>query len=134
MNFENVKYEWNVVSTDSFSITIVAWHLKEHEWKWNAYVYLSENHELFAEPQTAIDNIPFHGGCSYDQYITMIPSLGIRYSWQKSHTVLKLGCDYNHYGDEYYSGCAPEYGVPFTIQDDVKRIYEYLKGDNDDGN
>jgi len=132
MNFDELAYEWTPVQAKNYTITIRAWFTKglqgitQDEWHWNVYAHIFESHPLFQDVNKAIQCLPFHGGVTYDQKITSEPAQGTRWDWQKVHTSLKIGCDYSHYGDEYFADCDPKEGVPLDIQDDVKALNEVL--------
>lgn len=51
----------------------------------------------------------WHCGCTY-------------YSKQK--TYVKIGCDYNHVGDEYFSHCDK---LPQEILDDAEQLYKFFE-------
>ena len=51
----------------------------------------------------------WHGGCSY-------------YSKQK--TYVRIGCDYNHLGDDYFTHCDK---LPREILDDAEKLYQFFE-------
>lgn len=132
LNLKNPKYEWTVVQKTDFVIQVKAWKYGEmyDEWIWNIYVLIFDTHPLFKEEnrEAAKHSIPFHGGCTYDSFNTTGPLLGIEYDWQKEASYIKVGNDYNHYGDSFFTSCDPKDGIPWSIEKDISEIYEVLEG------
>lgn len=119
-----LSHEWTF-KTSTFGIQIRCWDLSG-SWVWNMYALIYDNHPLFLEPERATD-LDFHGGCTYDEKFTQEPARGIKYEWQKARSMLKIGCDYNHYCDTYFNQCGPEDGIPSSIQEDAQRLYRQLE-------
>lgn len=123
INYNKMAVEWTPVQNKDFSITVRSWKREsvvESEWHWNVYAHICETHPLFSDVDAAMD-LPFHGGCTYEQYVTYDPAQGIRYEWQKQVKSLKVGCDYSHYGDNFGND-DPVNGVPFIIQKDIEHL------------
>lgn len=129
-NFNKQKYEWMVYRSENYVISVVGWGgytaLRGNDWCWNVYVTFNETHPYYEHPEKAVYEIPFHGGCTYDEKIEYTPSRGIQYDWQKTLKALKVGCDYAHIGDDWIKHCDPKDGVPGVIQNDVNEIIEFL--------
>lgn len=123
LNFALAR-EW-IVKAKTFGIQVRCWNLSG-DWVWNMYALIYDNHPLFEDPERAY-NLGFHGGCTYDEKISSEPARGIRYDWQKLRSMLKVGCDYNHYGDEYFNQCSPEDGIPLGILLDAEALYKQLE-------
>ncbi len=94
---------------------------------WFIYVYIFETHPMFTRFDDDDSNIncahalEFHGGCTFRQHIHRAgKKVGI-----------KVGCDYRHYGDEYYEdlSCKEEAGSVFY---DADVIFNTLKDMQDD--
>jgi len=123
LKFELAR-EWTL-KTNTFGIQIRCWDLSGR-WVWNMYALIYDNHPLFKDPERAY-NLDFHGGCTYDEKISSEPARGIKYDWQKLRSMLKIGCDYNHYRDDYFNECRPEDGIPLEIQQDAESLYRQLE-------
>lgn len=99
------KTEW-AVRGPQFTI-VVSKHqqLARHETGpnvWCVYAYIYPEHPYFKEFkgtdlwQEATSIMPLHGGCSYLDYP----------GYQGEITSVKVGADYNHYRDEYFTHYA----------------------------
>ncbi|MNV72763.1 hypothetical protein D3C71_1658750 [compost metagenome] len=117
------RHEW-ILKTETFGILIFC-SKRTDDWVWTMYALVYDNHPLFNTPQSVCD-LEFHGGCTYDEKFTVEPARGVRYDWQKASTYLKIGCDYNHAWDEFYTRCDPADGIPAAIQRDAQRLYDDL--------
>lgn len=117
------RHEW-ILKTDSFGIQVCCGRIGE-DWVWTMYVLVYDNHPLYSSPEAVCD-LEFHGGCTYDEKVTNTPARGIRYEWQKERSLLKVGCDYHHWGDEYLCGCDPEDGIPGTILYDARQLLKEM--------
>ncbi len=51
----------------------------------------------------------WHGGCTY---------------YNKQRTYVKIGCNYNHLGDEYFEQCAK---LPQEIIHDAEQLYKFFE-------
>ena len=134
-NFNKPKYEWCAFRSKNYVVTVVAWGgsnilNQQPEWCWNVYVVFNDTHPYYENPEKAVDEIPFHGGCTYDEKIEYTPAQGIQYDWQKAIKSLKVGCDYAHLGDDWVKQFDPRDGVPSVIQNDVNEIIEFLGEQN----
>ena len=121
-NTENPSYEWVVFQGKSFSVTVKGWGC-EGSYKWNVYANIYDNHPLFCNPEAA-KCLHFHGGCTYDKYITT-DETEYKYDWQKQYKTLKVGSDYMHYMD-YFEDENPCNGIPFTIKWDAEQLAKEL--------
>lgn len=122
------KNEW-FVQKKTFTIQINAWEISPDNWVWNVYANIFESHPLFSKVEEAID-LPFHGGCTLDELHTTEPASGIIFDWQKVRKTLKVGCDYNHYCDEYFNHYNPDDGIPIQIKKDVELLIAELEANN----
>lgn len=120
MNEYRYKEEWLKREKD-FSISIHRWkHIGSNENIWNVYVHICPEHAMFDELQEEYDckNIEFHGGCTYVK-------------WHRDEngkvTDKNYGCDYNHYGDDYFNDCE-KLEDAHELLADVKEIMAVLKG------
>lgn len=133
LNFEKMAYEWTPCQEKSFSITVRCWTREEvpnvlpSASVWNVYANIYDNHPMFGEPDRA-KNLPFHGGCTFDKFITteFARAEAERPEWMKTSRVLKVGSDYAHYGDDHFESYLPADGIPWDIQRDVEELAEVL--------
>lgn len=93
---------------------------------WTIYAYIYQNHPLFNEYEI-LKNLPFHAGCTFDAKITTMPILGIQYEYQRVTETVKVGADYNHDGDHYFTTCNPVDGIPYRILNDLNELNNILK-------
>lgn len=127
LNFNHLAYEWTPVKNKDFTIQVRGWKFGESErdtWKWNVYAFIFDTHPMFGKFEWA-ECLPMHGGVTYDKVITTEPAVK-KYDHQATHKVMKYGCDYQHYGDEYFESCDPKDGIPCDIRRDVRELYEHL--------
>ena len=124
------QHSW-FIKKSTFSIEVIAWEMNENHWIWNVYVYLFQDNKLFNDVESA-KNLPFHGGCTFDQFCTNEPACGIKYDWQKLDKSLKVGCDYSHLYDDYFNQCHPDDGIPAEIIIDVDRLIQAIEDFNND--
>lgn len=124
------RYEW--MHRGSTCGMVVSCHGEEGDFTWCVYALVYENHPEFSNPEKLIESLPFHRGCTYDEKYSTAPARGIRYDWQKEHSWLKIGCDYHHYGDDYYQSLNPEDGLPQCIINDAQKIFNSLNGVEND--
>jgi len=92
-------------------------YLGEHNWC--LYVVIGTEHRKSRRARAAKydydtdlgDKIypDWHGGCTY---------------YNKQKTYVKIGCDYNHSGDEYYSHCDK---LPREILEDAEKLYRFFE-------
>lgn len=128
-------FEWVPVREKLFSVSIKAWriiapdlaHDLQGEWRWNVYAHVRPGHPLYGDIHTLLD-LPLHGGPNLDEKRMTEPLRGTEHAWQGRHEVAVIGCDYGHLGDEYFSACHPQDGVPISIQHDVRLLAEVLDG------
>ena len=120
-----------VKSIDNANIEIKCWSLNGASFIWNVYANIYESHKLFNDIEKAL-TAPFYGGCTYDKIVTYSPAQGIKYDWQKEGKALKIGCDYNHLGDNYFNSCDTEYGIPDQILNDCNELINFLNRCNDE--
>ncbi len=113
------------------SIEIICWLINDTDFVWNVYANIFESHKLFNNIEKALE-APFHGGYSYDHILTYIPAQGIKYDWQKEKKTLRIRCDYNHLGDNYFNSCGPDNGIPQEILNDCDELIEFLNMCNDE--
>ena len=123
--FEKPSYEWMVIKGKSFGVLIRAWHKYDGLFGWNLYACIYENHPYFDNVEKAI-NLPFHGGATYDEFLSCEPAQGLRYDWEKVRKCLKVGCDYSHLYDDFFERSNPFDGVPSQIQSDALELVEHL--------
>ena len=89
----------------------------EGEFRWCVYAYVFKTHALFSTfesdriYQAATENIPLHGGCSY---LTRSPD------------VVKVGCDYNHLHDSFYTYLAGSEDSISVFQD-ANNLFDWLE-------
>jgi hypothetical protein len=114
--FDTPSYEWTK-KEKTFAIQIRSFKNLDG-YGWCLYVLVYDNHPYFEKPSELIDIFDFHGGCTYDEKFTMSPARGIRYDWQKECSYLKIGCDYQHYQDNFCE-YHPRDGIPFKIEKDA---------------
>jgi len=133
LNFDKLAYEWTPCQEKSFSITVRCWAregvagIMEPAAVWNVYANIYDNHPMFSEPERA-RNLPFHGGCTYDKYVTheFATPEAERSQWMRTSRALKVGSDYAHYGDDQYESAMPSDGIPWSIRRDVEDLAEAL--------
>lgn len=119
------RHEW-MWRGKTFGVVASCHQKSDESWTWCLYALVYDNHELFADPTPLIESYDWHGGCTYDEKITNAPARGMRYEWQKERSYFKIGCDYAHYGDDYYECHSPDDGLPIFIQNDAQRLFSYL--------
>lgn len=123
------RFEW-VFKGKDFGI-IVSCHGLDRDahdnWAWCLYALIYDSHPLFNDAESAIENLPWHGDCTYEERFFQEPARGIRYQWQRKGEWLKIGCDYSHYGDEFYRSESPEDGIPASIQRDAQALFDALR-------
>ena len=119
--------EFKIESQKTFSVTVKAWQLMD-KWSWNVYANIFENHSLFNDVNKALE-LPFNGGCTYDEIKTHTPSRGIRYDWEKESKTLIVGSDYAHIHDNYENHPSPFDRIPFEVLRDAQELVEKLKED-----
>ena len=113
---------WFKVVSDTASVEIKHWALpsspkdsplfREEGHRWNIYAYLHKGDpkyvELESDDYSVLPDFPFHGGCTFAEMV---------------NGTLKVGCDYNHLGDDYFRGCV---SLPVEITMDAQELIEYL--------
>lgn len=119
------SYEWTIHQSKTFSVTVRSWH-RHDGFGWNVYANIYDTHPMFGNVEWAM-NLPLHGGCTLDQLITIAPSQGIKYDWQREQKTLKVGSDYQHYGDEYFMHFDPLQGIPSSILRDANELVQCLQ-------
>ena len=123
-NFKEVK-QW-FARGNSFSVEVKVWKISGETFIWNIYANVFEKHPIFDDNQ-AINNLPFHGGVSYDRESVNQPLGGVRYDFQAVTKVKKVGCDYNHLGDNYFNSLDGSKGIPSDIERDAKELFDFLE-------
>jgi hypothetical protein len=124
LKIDQPSYEWTVFMSKHFSVTVRAWQ-REDKFGWNVYANIFDCHPLHNDPEAAM-RLDFHGGATYDKYITYEPSQGIKYDFQKAQRVLKVGSDYMHLYDDWAEQCDPKDGIPMRIQNDARSLVDQL--------
>lgn len=121
----NAVVEFRVAREKTFSVTVKAW-LMGDEWQYNVYAHISEEHKLFNDVDKAT-NLPFNGGCTYDEIKTMTPARGIQYDFQKEYKILIVGSDYAHLHDNYDNHSSPFDTIPCEVLRDAKDLVKELE-------
>lgn len=116
--------EFRIAREKTFSVVVKAWQM-DNKWQWNVYANIFDNHELFNNPEKAYE-LPFHGGCTFDQLIEHKNSNCTKYSCDDS-SCLKLGSDYMHLNDNYDNHSSPFESIPYNILRDAKELVAALK-------
>jgi hypothetical protein len=87
------------------------------ESRWCIYAYIFPTHPLFSKfesdqiYQDATEIMPFHCGCTY---------------LKRSPDVVKVGCDYNHLHDEFYTHIeGPEDSL--SVFNDANELVDWLE-------
>lgn len=99
------------------------------KFRWCVYAYLYPNHPLFSEIKSGkeydppICDMPLHGGCSFLD-ANRNDSGGIT-SW-------KIGCDYNHLGDDHYTHMETKDDA-MSVFMDAERLITYLSENKNKG-
>lgn len=89
---------------------------------WCVYAYAYPSHPLFHRFkgedmwQGATDELELHGGCTFCQAYR--DADGVPVAW-------KVGCDYQHYGDERYQRLAPD-GTGNLVFRDAGVLFDQL--------
>jgi hypothetical protein len=126
----NATVEFKIVVKKTFSVTIKAWQF-DGKWAWNVYANIFEAHELFNNPGSAMDSLPFHCGCTYDKLKSVGVTGGNKYDNSGSRKVLVLGSDYMHLHDDYDNHPSPFDRIPYNVLNDAKELVEALnQGDS----
>lgn len=89
---------------------------------WTLYVTLFEAHPMFKSclnngTSNALDIVNPHCGFQFFEKLVI----------NDKHTVLKYGCDYNHYGDEYETTLSENEFEETSAYRDAVRIFNLLK-------
>ena len=121
----NAIIEFRVAREKTFTVTVKAW-LMQDRWQYNVYALISEKHELFNDVSKAI-NLPFNGGCTYEEIKTMTPAQGIKYGFEREVKTLVVGSDYAHIHDNYDHHSSPFDGIPHEVLRDAEELAEALK-------
>jgi hypothetical protein len=132
---DRVSTEWTVYQCDTFSVTVKSWKSKNYEYQtkgygsefqhhWNVYGHVFDTHELYKTPELTKE-LPFHGGCTFDQHKTHQPIGGIRYDWQQVTNTLTVGSDYSHLYD-HFEDFDPKEGIPHSILEDAEELVNAL--------
>lgn len=131
MKTKNVSVSFWAKKTSTYSVEVRAW-FDSTKWNWNVYAHVFNNHALY-EDNEALRNLPFHGGCTFDQLKTIKP-LEIKYDWQKEREGKTLGCDYSHIYDDYENHPSPfesAFGViPSPFKYCADELIEALESNN----
>lgn len=119
------REEW-IIRGDNFSVSITHVFRRGYpeegimpEHCWCLYATIFSKHRLFekaCENKTDYDIDlgdklygSFHCGCTY---------------YNRQSDYVKIGCDYQHLGDEYYARCSD---LPNDIISDAEDLFNYLK-------
>jgi len=124
----SIEYKFNQHKT--FSVTVCAW-ISSDKWNWNVYAYIYKGHPLFNDPRYAIQNLPFHGGCTFDKLLGFYQSGGNEYDSSEPVKTLKLGSDYAHLHDDYDNHPSGFDGIPWTIERDAQELVDALLAELD---
>ena len=111
MKTNKVSVSYWAKLTGTFSVEVKAW-FDSGKWHWNVYAHVFNDHKLY-DDDNALKNLPFHGGCTYDQVKSFKPLI-MEYDWQKEGESKTVGCDYMHLHDNYENHPSPfdyEFGV-----------------------
>src|SRR5690606_3047971 len=77
------RHEW-IFKGRSFGI-VVSCHSLDRvdivEWTWCLYALIYDNHPLFKDPEAAVEQLPWHCGCTYEERFTQEPARG--HEWQR---------------------------------------------------
>lgn len=85
---------------------------------WCVYAYIHKSHPHFKKfvgedtCQDATDFMPLHGGCSYLKYLN-------------NGNCVQVGCDYNHYRDDYYTKLETKEDA-FAVFADAQKLFDWL--------
>ena len=96
--------------------------------RWCVYIYIFPDHPKFKEfvddsmYSSATDNIPFHGGCTFNRPV--FDADGVK-------QYIKVGCDYNHYGDVLYTYMDTKEAA-YSVFADAEQLYNYMIGYKND--
>ena len=121
------RHEW-IQKTETFGVIVSCFEPVEGSWTWTMYALIYDNHPLFTDVSAAVENLPWHCGCTYDKKFTIEPARGIRYDWQRKSEYYKIGCDYAHLYDDLIQSMSPEFGIPRQVMDDAKNLFDALLG------
>lgn len=95
---------------------------------WNLYCYIYKDHPLFNlidkdsdYDQDICRKIPMHYGCSFFQ----------RHIVEGEVRSYQIGCDYNHYGDQFYQDLSADDGDDYMIFH-AENLYNLLQRMCDD--
>jgi len=122
------RHEW-IFKGKTFGILVSCRGLDgdtNDKWTWCMYALIYDNHPLFKDAEAAIEQLPWHCGCTYEERFFQEPARGIRYEWQRKGEWLKIGCDYAHLYDDHYQRMSPEGGIPPAIQADAQELFSAL--------
>lgn len=133
LNFDKLAYEWTPAQEKTFTITVRCWEtggvpgVIESKFIWNVYAHIFDTHPLFLEVERAKD-LPFHGGCTYDKFITTEPTTPVdqRASYEKTSRCIKVGSDYAHHMDDEFESANPKDGIPWSIRRDIEELFTML--------
>lgn len=92
----------------------------EHRWCVYAYIYPKHPHfsnfsgaDMWQDSATCL---PLHGGPTYLEYPM----------YNGEVTSVKVGCDYNHLHDTYFTHCATKEEA-YEVFEDAEILYNFLK-------
>lgn len=117
----------NVRDFGTYKIEVMKFHqgyedkYRNGPWCWCAYVHIKPQHKFFKQLSFVKDSsdqllniFSFHGGCTY---------FGVTESGD-----LKIGCDFQHYGDD---DCGlPDIEDMPTVAGGVKRLEDFMNNIN----
>lgn len=125
LNFDRPAYEWLVHRDDTFTVEIRGWTKEDGKSGWNVYAHIFDSHPYFNDI-SKVQDLPFHGGITYEQRITHSPAQGIRYDWQRNYETFKFGSDYQHLHDDWFATQDPSQGIPQEIKSDATQLVKGL--------
>lgn len=127
MNFQKRESWLYRDKSNTFSVEILKWSYNTdysfpESFTWNIYAYIYPKHALFTkiEQDKALfcdTGLPFHGGITFN--VWSYDSNGIVFC-------KKVGCDYNHCGDEKFINMVTEKDA-HEIFEDAEKIIKFLK-------
>lgn len=119
------RHEW-MFKCKTFGIVVSCYSPDDVEWTWCLYALIYDNHPLFNDPEAAVEQLPWHCGCTYEERFSQEPARGIRYEWQRKGEWLKVGADYAHLYDDHYKICPPSDGIPPGVMADARELFDVL--------
>ena len=109
------------VSVDYWFFDLPLEHLADGPHRWNVYGYVYVGKVSLKDIDE--DDLPLHCGCTLKE---VVMTQDLLYEDGFTSRVLKIGSDYNHITDRYFTRCDPSSGIPDEVADDALKLLNSL--------